>query len=154
MSKFNVGDKVRVVKAKDDGSPTTKEFIGKEGVVNQTGGYFGYNVKFADDVWAFYPDELEAADPTPEARLEQAKALVAEIEQEIKDAKKDAFSELGIGTVFQEREGSNHILWVKVGENQWVWVRDGVAVEWCGNMISTDNWVKPFARKLLQEGVK
>jgi hypothetical protein len=152
MSKFNVGDKVRVVKAKDDGSPTTKEFIGKEGVVNQTGGYFGYNVKFADDVWAFYPDELEAADPTPEARLEQAKALVAEIEQEIEDAKPKA-QNIPVGSVAKNaRQHPGHF--VKVAHNAWVTVSVQDGASRSDEVVVIRDWsMNDWGFEIIREGV-
>jgi hypothetical protein len=117
MSKFNVGDKVRVVKSREDYSYTTKKLIGKEGVVIATGGSYGYNVRFANTEWSFYPEELEAVDTTPGVRLEQAKALVAALEKEIADAKPKA-EKLPWGSVIRLNDDTS-IYFVKVSGNRW-----------------------------------
>jgi ABC-type Fe3+-hydroxamate transport system substrate-binding protein len=117
MSKFNVGDEVRVVKSREDDSYTTKKLIGKEGVVIETGGIYGYSVRFANTEWSFYPEEIEAVATTPEARLEQAKALVAELEQNIADAKPKA-ENIPWGSVVRLNDDTS-IYFVKVSGNRW-----------------------------------
>ncbi len=159
MTKFKVGDKVRVVR-NGTGSEKADSWIGYEfAVFGHTNNHLTAPMYWGqddDNRGPFYESELKLVneEKTLDQQLEDAKNLVAGLEQKIQDAKpKAADFDLGAVVVLEgdygPDGGSTH---TKAGKDYWVWSHKRNASE--DAAAYTDVQIDQFGiKEVLSEGI-
>lgn len=152
MSKFKVGDRVRVV----NNVVEKDRWVGEEFTITKINQpYLSFPIDVDNkSVGPFAERELELIEPTPEEQLAELEQKVAELKQQIEDAK-PKLSDMGIGAIFREGyvPADEASLFIKVGPNQWVWIDGGEAAKWCGRNWSTDEQVGRHFGEVIREGI-
>lgn len=146
MSKFKVGDKVRVVNS----TSTSNRWIGEEFTVSEVLKYGAYPVRVSSYAGPFDESELELVEEqkTLEQQLQEAKSRVAELEKQLEEAKPKA-SDMTVGAIIL-REGDTTSRYIKVGRDQWVWYRsrEGQSAPY------VDGWITPDSKIDIEEVIR
>jgi hypothetical protein len=156
MSKFKVGDKVRVVRVKTLGA---QRWLNNEYTVtkiSKNDEMLSWPI-YVDGTGAgpFAEDELGLVEqPSFEEQLEQAKQKVAEIEKQIEDAKHKA-EKVSIGSLVKISQPYMHPGYMaKVAKDAWVTVSpDGVNSRFDSVSVVRDYAINDWGFEVIREGI-